>query len=346
MAAARASALLRAGLLAGALAAAAACGKKAPLRLPEQQPTERLREIRATVREDRVTLEFRVPPRRVFPEKEPPWVLARILRRSGDEKEFAEVGTILDKAGLEFDSALTWTDDGRAPGVPLAYRIEFHDAAGHRRAISTPISLSWASVPGAPLGLDASGAESSVRLAWQAPAGAAAAVAYRVYRREAPEAVANPVGEAPVAALGLVDSRVRAEREYCYTVRAVIEGGPSPVEGPASEERCTRTIDATPPPPPAGLRVSSAGGAFLLTWEAVEAADLAGYNVYRSAGDGSFKRLTAALVEGTAFRDDLGGVAPGTRCRWAVTAVDTAPLHNESSLSSPVEATAPGGEGR
>jgi hypothetical protein len=311
----------------------AACGKKAPLRLPDERAAERAGVPRVLVRDGHATLEFAVPGRRVFPEREEPWVLARVLRRQGAGGEFVEAGTILEAGGFAFEAPLTWRDDAAAV-PPLAYRVEFRDAQRRRRALSEPVEIPVAGAAGAPAGLRVSGDDRAVHVSWSAPEGADAAVRYRVYRRDAGgDAAAEPLGPAPAAALSLVDSRVSAGREYCYRVRAVAGPDAVQVEGPFGDEVCVRAEDATAPPPPRAVRVSAGQGSFMVSWDPVDVPDLLGYRVYRAVGAGVLEPLTPQPLPGTVFRDDAGGLEPGTRLRYAVTAVDGSARRNESPLS-------------
>lgn len=215
------------------------CGKKAPLRLPEQLKPESAATPSARVREGRVRLDFRVPRHRLFPEREDPWVLARVLRRQGKSQEFLEVGTILKANGFAFEAALSWTDSALPPGTALVYRIEFRDAARQRRALSEPLAVSWETEPGAPSGLSVNSDGNAVRLSWEAPPAAGDAVRYRVYRRDGDQTEALPQSQEAAAALTLVDTRIEAGRDYCYSVRAVL-GGALEIEGPASGEICVQ----------------------------------------------------------------------------------------------------------
>lgn len=226
------------------------CGKKAPLRLPEQLTAESTRTPGARVREGRVRLDFRVPRHRVFPEREDPWVLARVLRRPGASQEFIEAGTIHNAAGFAFDEKLSWTDSAFPPGSTLVYRVEFRDAARQRRALSGPLTVTWDVVPAAPVALSAAGDDNAVRLSWGAPPAAGDAVRYRVYRRVGEQAEAEPLGTEAAAPESLVDTRVETGQDYCYSVRAVLGGEALEVEGPASEEICVRTERSAEPPAP------------------------------------------------------------------------------------------------
>ena len=343
MSGARGRCLRRAALVCAAATVAltlpAACGKKGPLRLPDQREAEKAATPRASVREGQLTLEFKVPAHRVFPEREDPWVLARILRRVPPREEFVEVGVILEREGFTFGAPLSWTEAAPTAGAS-AYRIEFRDGARRRRALSEPVEVVWQQPPAAPGDLAASGDDRAVALTWGAPAAAPGDVRYRIFRRESPGGAPEVLTADPIAALMHTDSRIQPSREYCYQVRAV-RGGPGvAVEGPASAEVCVRTEDATPPPPPAKPRVSAMPGGFQLTWDEVAAPDLLGYRIYRAVGDGPLELLTQVPVRGNAYREEAPSAPAGTRYRYVVTAVDNSPRMNESPFSPAAEALA------
>lgn len=322
-----------------ALALCAGCGKKAPLRLPDQRPAERAGAPRLSVREGQVTLEFSVPAHRVFPERQDPWVLARILRRDIPARDFVEVGTILERNGFAFEAPLSWSEAARSAGSS-AYRVEFRDAARQRRALSDPVEIAWQQPPAAPAGVTASGDDHAVVLAWVPPSGPAAGARYRVYRREAPDGQVESLTPVPLEEPRHTDSRVKPAREYCYRVRAVLGPPAGEVEGPSSAEVCARTDDVTPPPPPAALHVTAGPGSFQLTWDEVAVPDLLGYRIYRSIDDGPLELLTPMPVRGNAWREETPGARAGARYRYVVTAVDTAARANESPFSPAAEGPA------
>ena len=146
-----------------------ACGKKAPLRLTDDQTAGQAPAPRARVREGRVTLDFRVPAHRTFPEREDPWVLARILRQAGPAAEAVEAGAILQADGFVFGAPLRWSDQAQPAKSSFIYRVEFRDAARRRRALSDPLTVSWEQVPDAPAHLTAVGHLRSIVLSWAAP---------------------------------------------------------------------------------------------------------------------------------------------------------------------------------
>ena len=228
----------------------AACGRKAPLRLPDSRPAEKGPAVHARVREGRVTLDFRVPPRRLFPEREEPWVLARILRQVPPSGAVVEAGAVLQTEGFEFDAPLSWSDQESLPRGSFVYRVEFRDAQRRRRSVSDPVPVAWEHVPGAPPDLTAAGGARAIVLSWTPPAGSPAEIRYRIYRRGGARQTSEPVSPEPVAESHATDSRVEPGVEYCYVVRGVLTEKSLEVEGPASAERCARAAGDEPPPRP------------------------------------------------------------------------------------------------
>ena len=226
-----------------------ACGKKAPLRLSEDRIAEHAPALHARIRDGRVTLDFRVPAHRSFPEREEPWVLARILRQTAPSSEVVEAGAILKEGGFAFNSPLTWSDQELPPKKSFIYRVEFRDAVRRRRAVSEPLSVSWDQVPDAPQNLTTVGHLRSIVLNWAGASGADAATTYRIYRREMSQSLFAPAAPEPVTAGRFTDSRIESGRDYCYVVRAVLNAKNMEIEGPASPESCTRSAPEELPTP-------------------------------------------------------------------------------------------------
>jgi TolB protein len=97
--------------------------------------------------------------------------------------------------------------------------------------------------------------------------------------------------------------------------------------------------DTTAPAAPSGLTGESGNSAIDLTWSAVGADDLDGYNVYRASSSiddvADLSPQNGELVTETSFVDE--SAENGTTYHYAVTAVDTA--SNESGPSGVVEKT-------
>jgi fibronectin type 3 domain-containing protein len=81
-------------------------------------------------------------------------------------------------------------------------------------------------------------------------------------------------------------------------------------------------LDTTPPPAVTGLSATGAETGNTVTWSAVTASDLAGYDVFRaSAPGGPFTKLNTARATGTTYVD---AAAPAGTSYYQVAAVDTA----------------------
>lgn len=115
------------------------------------------------------------------------------------------------------------------------------------------------------------------------------------------------------------DSTPATGSVYGYTVKAVDKAGN--VSAASATVKVT-SVDRTAPVVPSGVVVgySEFGGYSTIKWDAVTAADLAGYEVYyrQSANDAWIKASGSTPVAGTSFTD-FGGVSSFT---YAVVAVD------------------------
>ncbi|HKQ57260.1 MAG TPA: C25 family cysteine peptidase [Candidatus Eisenbacteria bacterium] len=93
----------------------------------------------------------------------------------------------------------------------------------------------------------------------------------------------------------------------------------------------TQMIDLVRPTTPIGLLAMGSQSSIALSWARNPAADLAGYNVYRSASQGGpFVKVNAVPTDPTSYYRDEG-LAPLTRYYYKVTAVDSS--GNESPQS-------------
>ena len=91
--------------------------------------------------------------------------------------------------------------------------------------------------------------------------------------------------------------------------------------------------DTTPPPAPTGLTAAADADQVTLSWDPVDAADLAGYHVRRWAdGSSDPERLTTTPVSVTTWADT--SAANGNTFTYAVTAVDAA--GNESPVGGTI----------
>jgi predicted small lipoprotein YifL len=172
--------------------------------------------------------------------------------------------------------------------------------------------------PAPPQPLQLTARAEGIEIAWGEVAGAAG---YHVYRREA----ASPVYGAPLHAAGagertFLDTGVRHDGRYVYTVCTLAAREPVIESAPAGERELLYE-DRFPPPPPAGLTALPLAGAARLLWEASPAPDLAVYLVYRRDPAGELRLLTPAPITAHEFLDS--GLAAGFTFSWRVTAIDT-----------------------
>ena len=153
---------------------------------------------------------------------------------------------------------------------------------------------------------------------------------------------APPVEVPPVEALEHVEAEgegpVPLEPEASELVPVVPPiANPFRIESLLSEETCLTPEDTfAPETPTAVVGVSIDSGVFL-TWDVVDAEDLAGYRVYRSsAPSGPFELLNAAIVVEASYVDETA--EEGRTYYYAVTAVDSTEAVNESGRSELAEA--------
>jgi len=127
-------------------------------------------------------------------------------------------------------------------------------------------------------------------------------------------------------------------KRVCFNVRGVRVTAAVTMESAPSTAVCETPADTFPPAAPGNVTAFAASGAITLTWDAVTAADLAGYIVLRGEGTGDrLQPLTPSPVSGTSFTDAT--TKAGVRYIYAVVAVDNATRANRSKESNRVEET-------
>lgn len=144
---------------------------------------------------------------------------------------------------------------------------------------------------------------------------------------------------------GMIDSTAIADEPYRYTAvrsRSVTIDAQK-LEMRSAPSAVTITLrDVFPPAIPQGLIAAgfpvegSDSIAVDLVWQPNTETDLAGYNVYRQAGDGAVVKLTAKPVALPGFHDATA--AHGVSYRYTVTAIDA--KGNESAASAAAELAA------
>ncbi len=174
-----------------------------------------------------------------------------------------------------------------------------------------------------------------VKITWTAPSTSVTQdppiiAGYNIYRAAPGEPVpdfAQPVNAGLITETSFTDVPPYGEHEYRIT--AVGNAGPPLLQSEMSLPVKATFRDLVPPPAPASLTPLIETKAVRLIWPAVEAADLAGYKLYRAEGAGhgaEIKDVGTIPIEGgqiftaTDFVDVR--VALGIAYRYAVTAID------------------------
>jgi len=218
------------------------------------------------------------------------------------------------------------------------YAVRTFGKNGDRSELSNVAGVLPKTPPAAPEKVTVTARADGVFVEWS---GVEGALGYNVYRRDSTErAHGKPLHTAGAAERSWLDATARFGQSYIYTVTAVAQQEPV-VESAVTSEHEVIYQDRFPPPPPAELVALAEPGRVRLVWRASEAADLAGYVVYRRAdaggNGGTFERLTAQPIEAAEYVDTA--VSAGQAYTYRVTAVDQA--GNESAPGGEVRATAP-----
>ncbi len=276
------------------------------------------------------------------------------------QAQFVKLSTKIDsieKANLASATAgsrLIYTDappfraaDGRPVRVTYAVITEGDKARGDvsNLAILVPLPVALA-----PASLSANAKPEGVVLTWSEPTaavggGAPVISGYHVYRTtpgQALDELATPINNAPVKATTYTDAPPYGEHEYRVTAVATV--GPPLVQSDSSVPARITFRDQLPPPAPASVTALIETNAVRLLWDPVEAADLAGYRVYRSEGTGhdpvrevgTIDR-SHGIVTTTTFVDP--DVDLGIAYRFGISAVDKS--GNESAKTWSEWVTAP-----
>ena len=161
-----------------------------------------------------------------------------------------------------------------------------------------------------------------------------APVQYQVYRSVDNGSFAK-VGE-PIATASYVDAAVENGRAYAYQVQAINVYSQGAVRSALSAPAKANPLDRTPPPVPAGVAAIRTEMGVKIYWEHVEAADLAGYRVYRRVGASAPVLAGEVLLPYNMFID---AKAPSGALVYSVASIDAQSPANESARSAeiPVE---------
>ena len=220
------------------------------------------------------------------------------------------------------DDTVAYTDTGRTNGVTYVYRVSAVDTSENESALSSQVSIAPVDQTPPPqvTGLTGSPGDTQVTLNWTAITNDASLAGYKVYRNGTQIATVTAPTTTRVVT-GLTNGV-----SYSFYIRAY--------DGLDNTGVASSTINVTPvdtaPAAPTGLAATPSDAQVALTWNAVAAADLASYRVYR---DGVLAQTVTAPT--TNWTDT--GRTNSITYSYYVTAVDAG--DNESATSNTVNST-------
>ncbi|HUB83675.1 MAG TPA: hypothetical protein VMB03_32980 [Bryobacteraceae bacterium] len=154
---------------------------------------------------------------------------------------------------------------------------------------------------------------------------------FRVFRKAGDENDYTVV--ATVTGHEWTDTGIEYGKSYTYKLQALVDAAHDKVAESDLSAAASRTPkDTFPPAVPAGLRADRSGNGVSLVWEPDNDADLAGYRVYRSEGNGAWQKLADTNTVPT-YSDTTA--EHGKAYHYAVSAFDK--TGNESRRCAPVE---------
>ena len=221
------------------------------------------------------------------------------------------------------------------------YGARVYNKRGKSAGYSKFAALFPTQVPKPPANFTAKLSEKQIELDWTAvitdingkpvPQGS---VRYNIYRGTtanfAPE---QPLNTEELDALTYTDTNFEYGKAYYYFIRAHFYGKKKGQHSAPSNVVLIYPQDTFPPRAPEELNVVSAREGMVLIWAPNSEEDVVGYNIYRSTTPGQdYTKINQALVRETTFTDK--DIKQGQRYYYVITAVDSAPVPNESEKSA------------
>lgn len=295
---------------------------------PALNITNPIRDLRVVEYGDRLIADFTIPPLTTE---------GLVVKRLGDVQLVIGVGANPFDTNQWAARAATFpvkafqTGPGQADvpaadwvGKQVVIGVRVINPKGRSSDWSNLVSLNVIPPVPSPANVTPHSAEQGARITWTG-----SGTTFRVFRRGPGDKEPALVGTAEK--LEYIDATAQFGTAYEYRVQAVQDQAESAISSAAS----ITPRDEFPPVVPAGLTVVVGAGTVELVWERNTEADLKGYRIYRSTGDGPLERL-ADLVDTPTYSDKQ--IELGKKYKYAISAIDQ--NGNESKTCSPVEATA------
>ena len=195
---------------------------------------------------------------------------------------------------------------------------------GKHSAWSNFVVVPVVATPEKPAGIELTATQDGVRITWQAKG-----TDFRVFRKVGDEAY---VLVASAQTSSWTDTAIEFGSRYRYEVQSIDKvGNGKEAESELSDEASIVPRDTFPPAAPKGVQGSSAPNSIELNWERSPEADVGGYRVYRSEGNGAMEKIADVSVV-PSYSDRK--VESGKTYHYSISAVDQA--GNESPRSAAV----------
>ncbi len=246
----------------------------------------------------------------------------------------AELSSAVSGDRIQFRLPLAEELPAEAVASIFAVRTVKGDAAS---AVSNLVPLVPIPPPPPPENLQVTASAEGVEIRWQLAEEAAASVeGFDVFRREAQvrgygEAIQRLAGDVRRA----LDTTAEFGKRYIYTVRTVASAEPLIASAEAGEREIDY-VDRFPPPLPRNFVALAERASVRLRWDKSEAADVAGYILYRREPGRDFHRLMQNPLPGLEYHDR--GLVSGFTYSYRIQVVDRE--GNESALSQPISTMA------
>lgn len=330
------------------LCGAAGCGSPGVPMPPSLQLPNRVNDLAAIRKGDRVVLTWTEPTETTDRQRLRRLGLTVICRAVGEYPMMSCAQTVAQLRPQDLHSAPAAR--GRAAQVVFedvlsaqmqsasqfaTYAIEVQNTQGKSAGLSNQMRLPLAPAVSSATEVRAEVTPDAVILRWTAASPPSASPSlgffYRVFRKEANAPEYSLLQEIPLKAgtQTFSDHGFEWEHSYDYKVTGLTRlqsSGAEAVEFEGADSRIVPVFphDIFPPAVPTGIQAVFSGVGqkpFIdLTWAPDTEADLAGYNVFRGEPGGPMSQINPQLLKAPSYRDE--NVLPGNRYQYAVNAVD------------------------
>jgi hypothetical protein len=204
---------------------------------------------------------------------------------------------------------------------PIRHYLVAAATGRSRRGRPSPIlSVPLAQEPLPPAKPSATYDERTFTLTWEAPAGQTFVVSELA--KLASITPATPLTKEPLTAPKF-ETPVWFGRERCFIIMPIAITGRVSIEGTPGGPFCHAPVDTFAPAAPTGLLAVQDERGIVLRWTGIDAGDLAGYLVLRSAGAGeTLQQLFRTPIAETTYVDQA--ITAGVTYTYAIIAVDRA----------------------